>query len=127
MPYFHATWRENIPSIHRYGLGGAVPDRRNFEDATAGVYLAESPTVAVYFLLEAYTLRGDPDSKPAERVEAIVVLVVDDARVQASKLVSDPQNPRRDEGMRTWVYGGIVDVTGMPIVPMDAAMSLGAA
>ncbi|TLX16598.1 hypothetical protein [Rhizobium sp. MHM7A] len=116
MPFYHATWRKHLPSIQKYGLGGAAPDRQNFP-VEAGVYLANEPIVAISILLEAYIETGDElGLTPPEALAAMCVLVIDDSRVNVAMLDSDPNIERRD---LTHLYRGIIDVTGLPVLSVD--------
>lgn len=116
MPFYHATWRKHLPSIHKHGLGGALPDRQNFP-VEAGVYLANEPVVAVSILLEAYMEIGDQlDMSPPEALAAMCVIVIDDSRVNVFKLDVDPNIERQD---LTHLYRGIIDVNGLPVLSVD--------
>lgn len=116
MPFYHATWRKHLPSIQKYGLGGAAPDRQNFP-VESGVYLANEPVVAISILLEAYIETGDElGLTPPEALAAMCVLVIDDSRVNVAMLDIDPNIERRD---LTHLYRGIIDVTGLPVLSVD--------
>jgi hypothetical protein len=116
MPFYHATWRRHLPSISKYGLGGASPDCQNFP-VEAGVYLARNPAVAVAFMIESYLESGRVmDMTPPQLLDAICILVVDDSRVAERLISTDPNIERTD---MTILYRGIVDVAGMPILRVD--------
>ena len=120
MPFYHATWRKHLPSIHKHGLGGAAPDRQNFP-VEAGVYLANEAAVAVSILLEAYIETGDDlGLSPQEALAAMCILVIDDCRVNAALLDVDPNIERQD---LTYLYRGVIDVTGLPVVSVDDILS----
>ena len=108
MPYFHATRRERLPSIFRHGLGGIDPGPTSV-DCERGVYLAEDPRLAILMMIDHYLSVGAPDSKPAEELKSWVVLLIDDARIDAGKLDRD-QN--LDENAGSWLYRGVIDITG---------------
>lgn len=116
MPYFHATWRRHLPSIRKHGLGGAEPDRRNFE-VEEGVYLAVSPAVAVSVLIEAYLEHHEIlDMSPPEALAAMCVIVVDDSRIDPRLVDTDPNIQRRD---LTILYRGTIDITSLPVISVD--------
>jgi hypothetical protein len=54
--------------------------------------------VAVTFMLKTYALYGDPDSKPTERLGAVVVLVVDDGEASNGKARQRPS----ESAKRRW-------------------------
>lgn len=117
MPYYHATWRRNLNSILSYGIGGAAPSRRNF-DCEPGVYLSQDIHVAVGFLIEAVTMMDaeEVDYTPAEMLEQMVVIVVDDARIREASLTLDPNV---DHASYLGCYDGIIDVRGMPVLDVS--------
>lgn len=114
MPYYHATWAENLPSIVRNGLGGGVPVKVNFEWSEPGVYLSVDPVIAFGFLLEAVLTGSEPPKDPPHKaLEKMKVIVIDDSRVDPSLLIDDPHVNCQD---LTKLYKGIIDITGMPIL-----------
>lgn len=116
MPYFHATWRDNLPSIQKHGLGGAVSGRRNF-DCIEGVYLAAEPAVALSMLIEAYMMKGESwDVSPPDAVEGMCVIVVDDSRIDTARIEADPNV---DVIGQTFLYRGKIDVTSLPVLNVD--------
>jgi hypothetical protein len=116
MPYFHATWRRHLPSIQKHGLGGAAPDAQNFP-VEKGVYLAVDASIALSMLLEAYLENGeDSGLTPPEALAAMCVIVIDDSRLQKTRIDVDPNVERQDV---TALYRGIIDVTGMPVISVD--------
>jgi hypothetical protein len=122
MTYFHATTIDRIPSILAHGLGAAGAAR--WPAIERGVYLAEAAEHAVYVLLDWFRQAADDAASPREFIEAIRVIVIDDARVPRALLGPDPDIPR--EGI--WLYRGGIDVRNMPIIPIDtlaAEWSLG--
>lgn len=120
MPFYHATWRKHLPSIQKHGLGGAAPDRQNFP-VEAGVYLANEPVVALSIMLEAYIENGeDSGLSPPEALAAMCILVIDDSRVNPALLDVDPNIERRD---LTYLYRGVIDVNGLPVVSVDEIVS----
>lgn len=113
MPYYHATWRRHLPSIRKHGLGGALPDMQNFP-VERGVYLSTDPAIAVGMMIEAYVLNGDAWAKsPAEALEGMCVIVVDDSRIDQRMIDVDPNVDRRDI---TILYRGVIDVAALAIV-----------
>jgi hypothetical protein len=93
------------------------PPKRNL-DCELGVYLAEEALMAVGMLLDAYAEAGDATSSPRERVAAVVVIVVDDARIDAATLVADPNLPEgRCAG--TWLHPGVIDVRGSVVLELS--------
>lgn len=120
MPFYHATWRKHLPSIQKHGLGGAAPDRQNFP-VEAGVYLSNEPVVALSIMLEAYIENGeDSGLSPPEALAAMCILVIDDSRVNPALLDVDPNIERRD---LTYLYRGVIDVNGLPVVSVDEIVS----
>jgi hypothetical protein len=124
MPYYHATWRQHLPSILKHGLGGAEPSARNFPAAEPGVYLTNDPAIAIMMMMEAYALNGtagnDIGMAPPQALEALCVIVIDDSRIKADLIDIDPNVERRD---CTWRYHGAVDIIGMPVLSVDQIMS----
>ena len=114
MPYFHATFKEHIPSILKHGLGGKII-KQNWEGCDPGVYLSSEPGACIFVMADQYAQFGDPDSVPREHFANIVLIVIDDTRIQPVKLKSDPLIDRKD----VWLYKGVVDVTNMPIIPFS--------
>lgn len=119
MPFYHGTYRENLPSIARLGLRPGVV--KAFPGTADGVYLSESATLCVYFLLEHYAEFGDPDSKPGERLNDFCVIVIDDARVDRSRLHPDPNVPESVKGV--WLYSGVIDIAAMPVLTIEQAFA----
>jgi hypothetical protein len=116
MPYYHATWRRHLQSIRSNGLGGALPDRRNFSVAD-GVYLAVDPFVAISMLIEACAEGGEGATMaPPEALDAMCIIVVDDARVDQRLVHIDPNIERRD---LTILYRGVIDVSALPVLSVD--------
>ena len=118
MPYFHATFRQQLPSIRRDGLG-AKGHGANWPGCAAGVYLATNPAVCVSVMLEHYLAFGDPKSVPSEHLCEICVVVIDDARVRPDLLGADPQASRSD----SFIYTGVIDVSGMPVLGVEEALA----
>lgn len=122
MPYYHATWRRHLKSILRHGLGGALPDEQNFP-VERGVYLAVDPSIALFMLVEAYLLKGEENAlPPPDTLEQMCVIVIDDARLADGKIEADPNVERKDA---TFLYRGIVDVTGMPVLSVEQVQAWG--
>ena len=117
MPWFHATYRGNLDGIRKNGLGGAGA-KPNWPGAKPGVYLASEPELCLFVMIEGYIEFGDPDSVPSEHLKEIVLIVVDDARIDASKLGPDPMIDREDVRL----YSGVIDVTGMPVLSVEDIM-----
>lgn len=101
---FHATYRPYLDSILAVGLGSpnAIAEQ-NYEDSKKGVvYLATSHDVAVSYAEAS-------DVVPEEWLDDIVVLAIDDANLDASKLFSDRNVLRDDsEEAETVEYHGVV-------------------
>jgi hypothetical protein len=117
MPYFHATWRRHLLSIQKYGLGGAAPDAQNFP-VEKGVYLAVDASIELSMLLEAYMENGEGSGlTPPEALAAMCVIVIDDSRITTALLDIDPNVERQDV---TALYRGIIDITSMPVLSVDA-------
>lgn len=114
MPFFHATFRKHVPSILRHGLG-AQAGEPNWPGIEPGVYLSELPAVSLLVMVEQYCRFGDPGSVPRDHFENVVVFVIDDSRVDRSKLVPDPLI----ENHPVHRFLGIIDVTAMPVVPFE--------
>lgn len=115
MPYYHATTVDRLDSIARRGLGGVDTGPRSL-DCERGVYLAESPAVALAMVLEHFVgpleaVEANPHLLPRDVLRAIRVLVVDDARIDAARLAPDPHT---DGAGGTWLYAGVIDVSAMP-------------
>ncbi|KAB0679547.1 hypothetical protein [Aureimonas leprariae] len=115
MPLYHATWRERLPAIRREGIRADVATKNH--SCENGVYLADSPLAAAYFLIEAYVQRGRAVSDPAERASAIVIIVVDDARFDRSALEPDPGFTY--PVFRTFVHPGRIDVRNATIIGVN--------
>lgn len=115
MPYYHATTADRIPSILRHGLGGIDTGPRA-EDCERGVYLASNPLVSLAIALEHAIKAMDEESAPREALDAIRVIVVDDVRLTAWRLRPDPHV---DEVVGSWLYDGVIDITGLPILTLD--------
>lgn len=117
MPWFHATFVERLPSILKHGLCGGM--EKNWPGVQDGVYLAAHPLIAVSIMLERYVRFGPPDSKPKEELARWRVIVIDDSRVRADLLRPDPEAEDAPEGA-VMLYGGIIDIRGLPILDIDA-------
>ena len=121
MPWFHATFDRHIPSILKHGLGGATTERNN-PASDVGVYLAGSVEGALAMLFEWYfrTFRqtqGEGLPVPSAFHDSVRIIVIDDGRLRASRLTHDASFPDQDDIRR---YVGVIDVTGMPILDLDA-------
>lgn len=116
MPWFHATHVERIPSILKHGLCGGMA--KNWPGTEDGVYLAVHPAIAVDVMLERYFRFGPADSMPRDELARWRVIVIDDARIRPNLLRPDPEVPDAPEGA-VMLYGGIIDVAGMPILTID--------
>jgi hypothetical protein len=122
MPYFHATWRRHLPSIRKHGLGGAAPDRRNF-DSVEGLYLAVDPTIALGFLIEAYVDEGENKQlSPPDALQEMCLLVIDDSRIDQRLVEVDPNIERRD---LTVLYKGVIDISALPVLAVDDILPKG--
>jgi hypothetical protein len=115
MPYYHATTRDRIQSIQRHGLGEPSEAQRNFAFSQEGVCLASDPMMSVGFLLERAISGEWSHLSPKEALALFVVIVIDDSRVDPARLQPDP-NIRLDG---FWLYGGVVDITAMPIISAE--------
>ncbi|KQY20306.1 hypothetical protein [Rhizobium sp. Root482] len=119
MPFYHATWDRHLPSILRNGLGGSAPDRKNF-DCEDGLYLATDPSAALLILIEAAMIDSGPYRiSPREANESMRLIVIDDSRIEACLCIPDPNLQRKGIA---FIYKGVVDVRGMPVINMDTAM-----
>lgn len=114
MPFFHATFRKHVPSILRHGLGGTSGEA-NWPGIEPGVYLSELPAVSLLVMVEQYCRFGDPDSVPRDHFDDVVVFVIDDSRVDRSRLAPDPLIA--DHPVHRFL--GTIDVTGMPVIPFE--------
>lgn len=112
MTYYHATTADCLPSIVKNGLGGAGMFER-WPGIERGVYLTEEPEHAVFVLLDWFMQSADDMASPAEFVNSVRVIVLDDTRVPRRLLGADPDIPR--DGI--WLYRGVIDVRNMPIIP----------
>ncbi|AOG03325.1 hypothetical protein BSY19_4805 (plasmid) [Bosea sp. RAC05] len=70
-------------------------------------------------MIEHYIQFGEPGSVPAEHLKEICILVIDDSRVDADRLAQDPQAERKD----SLIYAGVIDVAGMPVIDIEAALA----
>lgn len=123
MPYYHATTVDRLPSILRHGLGGIDTGPRS-EECERGVYLASHPMLAVAVGLEHMmnTECAEHGGSPREAVRAIRVIVVDDGRLDADRLRPDPHV----DGWRgSWLYPGVIDVRGLPVLTSAEAKAGG--
>lgn len=118
MPYYHATWIENLEDIRKHGIRPTSVERKNFPGSPEGVYLATDPLIAVGFLVEALVERDDLRSSgsPAEDLARIRIIVVDDARIDQSKLTIDPVIDRPDIA---FLYSGVVDISGSVVLDVN--------
>ncbi len=116
MPWFHVTFDRHVDSIRRHGLGARVVER-NWPECDEGVYLAQGPELGLMLFIERYAETGDRDSVPSDYLASLRIVVVDDSRVDPRKLARDPSFPD-EEGIGR--YLGVIDVTGMPILDVDA-------
>ena len=115
MPYYHATFQNRIDSIKSKGLGGVKSrELKNFKDCDNGVYLAKEPEIAFYFMLELYHDGKIKDLTPREALEAFRVIVVDDSRLDHSKLRVDDNPGAGHHGC--FIYDGEIDIHAMPII-----------
>lgn len=114
MPFFHATFRKHVPSILRHGLGGNGAEA-NWPGIEAGVYLSEHPAVSLLVMVEQYCRFGDPESVPRDHFNDVVVFVIDDSRVDRSKLAHDPLISNHPVHR----FLGIIDVSRMPVIPFE--------
>ncbi|PZQ94662.1 MAG: hypothetical protein DI533_21665 [Cereibacter sphaeroides] len=119
MPFFHATFKKNVPSILRHGLGAPGRGQSNWPGIDEGVYLSEVAAVSLMVMVEQYCRFGDADSVPREHFADVVVFVIDDARVDKSRLRPDPLITNHPVHR----YLGIIDVTSMPVIPFDQLAS----
>lgn len=120
MPYYHGTHAWKLPSIQRFGLGGALIEK-NYPDCDNGVYLSITPEYCLYFLIEHYLDTGDESSNPSEKLKEFRVILIDDARVNKSKLQHDPHL----EGFPDlFLYKGVIDITAMPILDVGQLESI---
>lgn len=118
MPFYHATWVESLKEIQREGLRPVPIERKNYPDAPQGVYLACDPLVAISFLIEALIERSDLRSSvsPADDLARVRILVIDDARVDRSKLKIDPVIEKPEIA---YLYSGTIDVSGSVVLDVS--------
>jgi hypothetical protein len=118
MPYYHATFRDRLPSILKHGLGwpGAEP---NWPGVDRGVYLAEAPEVAVFVMFDWMMQMMDESVSPKDFIESLVVILIDDTRVRRQDLGPDPEIARRDD---VWLYRGVIDVRNQPVLELDQVL-----
>jgi hypothetical protein len=116
MPFYHATTLDRIESIQKHGLGGLAAAGQMFPGCESGVYLAAEALFALGFLIEKYIEGGFGRGSPAEMLKLFVVIVVDDARIDRTRLRQDPNIAMAG----FWIYDGVVDVNAMPVVSADA-------
>lgn len=112
MPFYHATQRQRLASILEKGI--RTGEKQNFE-CEPGVYLADSPIIAFGFLIEDYLLKADEESRPSEDLKDFIVIVIDDARIDQTLLGPDP-NVGKNWEEHLFLYEGVIDVTGMPVL-----------
>lgn len=112
MPYFHATHRNRLPSIMKFGL--CTGHGQNF-DCLPAVYRATDPVIALGFMLDHYLEFGETGRKPSDVIEDWIVIVIDDSLV-SGELMIDPQFEH--EG-HAWIYDGVIDIRGMPVLAAD--------
>ena len=114
---YHATYRARLASVLRWGLGGSpTPVPANYEDSEAGAtYFALCPDVA-----RSYAECSDV--VPEAWLSEVLVLQVDRALLDASRLGPDP-NVRLapGEAAQTLVYRGIVPPGAIREVPEASA------
>ncbi|MFP5434657.1 MAG: hypothetical protein ACLGIM_16290, partial [Alphaproteobacteria bacterium] len=80
-------------------------------------YLAEDPSIAISVLLQHYVENGEQDPRrPSEVLNEMCVIVLDDSRVERSKLLPDPEF---DAAWKVWVYPTQIDATNMPVLSID--------
>lgn len=118
MPYFHGTRRTRIESILTHGLGWSGAEQNWVCDP--GVYLSAHPSLSIFVMLQHYVEQGDPNSVPKDELADMCIIVIDDSRVDASKLGPDPDIERPD----VWLYKGIIDVTNMPVISAEESLKL---
>lgn len=117
MPYYHATYRDRIPSILTSGLGGEGMDA-NWPGADRGVYLAEDPTHAVFVMVDWFMQTAEFSHSPKDFIDSLVIILIDDSRVPRQRLGPDPSI--HIDGV--WLYRGIIDVRNMPVLELDQVM-----
>jgi hypothetical protein len=115
MPYFHATRRERLSSIYRHGLGG-VDIGPVAEICERGVYLASDPRISIAVMVGQLFTLEDETVSPRDYIASLVIIVVDDARLDRRKLEPDPQ-VKTWQG--SWLYRGVVDVTNAVLLTVD--------
>jgi hypothetical protein len=127
--FYHATRRECLPSILREGLRPDVEKR--WANSERGVYLAQDPVYALGVIFQELgfsffedRVECDPtrsfygsDASPHKVMQSFCVIVIDSSRVDEKRLRTDP------DVVTSWVYDGVVDVTSMPILSVEEALS----
>ncbi len=94
---YHATYQPYLDSINKHGLGG-VPSKPNWTDSKSGViYLSDDPNVA-----ESYAESSEDIDE--DFLNQIIILAIDTASLDRSKLFTDSNNQQGD----TFEYHGVI-------------------
>ena len=84
---YHATFKQLLPSIYKYGLGNYDYIRYvNYYNKSKGVWLASEYNVAI-----SYVESSENESIPEDWFDDIVALKIDTSKINKNKLVPDPQ------------------------------------
>jgi hypothetical protein len=90
---YHATYKQKLRSIKKYGIVPGGKGKRNFPEVERGVYLGYTPEYAGS-MVEA----SENDDIPEEWFDEIVILTIDTSKLNLSKLDHDPNVlPQEDE------------------------------
>lgn len=115
MPFFHATRRDRLASILRHGLGG-VDTGPVVEVCERGVYLSVDPRISIAVMIGQILALASDDTSPRDAIDSIVIIVVDDARLDRRKLEPDPHV---SSWKGSWLYRGVIDVVNAPLLSID--------
>lgn len=106
MKLYHATYKQFLPSIMLKGLGNTR--RKMWEDSKRGVvYLASDPWEAESYAEESEWV--DDRENPDWYLDNIIILEIDTAKLNSSKLFKDENVlVDADDENTTWEYHGII-------------------
>ena len=110
-----------MPSILRHGLGG-VDTGPVAEDCERGVYLAVDPRISIAVMVAQIIAVSPDDASPRDEINRVVILVVDDARLDRRRLRPDPHVA---SWTGSWLYDGVIDVTNAPVLAWKNGITLG--
>ncbi len=106
---YHGTFEHHLPSIIANGLGGTI-GRRNFDVSGTGVYLSDDPEAADNWVSDnEFGTQG-----------SVIVLTVDTARLDKSKLRADGNDADGERGGTSYVYRGVIPASFLNTLDGDA-------